>query len=710
MSTRLSKLLPAAWLACAACGTPEQPGVEEATFLQGDFGRASGSVTGLDAREAHARVRDVLHQVAPTFGLRTEDLFLKRVSTDARGHQYLRYGQTWNGHEVIGAEVLLFLDPEGRAYAVNSSAREGPRAAIQPRLSQEAAVRAARDATDARGTEAQGTGRLVYVRREDGPLVLAHEVRVTGTRAGLPVKDTLYVDALGGEVVLRDSDIQPLLQRAVYSAGNTATVPGTLQRGEGQGSTGDAHVDGNYEHLGTTWQCLQANFGRDSYDNAGAPLKSTVHYETGYVNAYWDGSLGQMVYGDGDGVEAGPLGRSLDVTVHELAHAVTDAESDLLYQNESGALNEALSDILAAHCEAWTKGWVVDEAVFRIGEDVWTPATPGDALRYLASPTADGSSRDYYPERYVGTVDSGGVHWNSGIVNLAFYLLSQGGTHPRGKTGVAVTGIGIQKAGRIFYEANAHCFTASSDFANARACTEQKAEQLYGAAEKAAVTAAWDAVGVPGPPPCPTVVLSNGVAVSGVAASAGSWTCAYTLSVPAGQGSLKFELSGGTGDGDLHVKYGAEPTATSHDCRPYQSGNAETCTFNNPAAGTWYVKVKAYSHFSGASLKGTYTASTVLTNGVATAPYSGAVGSWRCWTLEVPAGRAQLVFTQAGGTGDADLYVKLGTPPTTGSYHCRPWLGGNTETCTLTSPAAGTWYACSYGYGAYSGTTLKGTY
>jgi Zn-dependent metalloprotease len=122
-----------------------------------------------------------------------------------------------------------------------------------------------------------------------------------------------------------------------------------------------------------------------------------VHHSTNYTNAFWNGT--QMVYGDSDGVQSAPLGKSLDVTVHELTHAVTSSESNLTYSNESGALNEGMSDIFSAYCEAWTKGWVVDAAVWMIGDDVWTPGTAGDALRYMANPTQDGSSKDYYPTR-----------------------------------------------------------------------------------------------------------------------------------------------------------------------------------------------------------------------------------------------------------------------------------------------------------------------
>ena len=96
-----------------------------------------------------------------------------------------------------------------------------------------------------------------------------------------------------------------------------------------------------------------------------------------------------------------------------------------------------------------------------------------------------------------------------------------------------------------------------------------------------------------------------------------------------------------------------------------------------------------------------------------TAQYNGASGSWTCWTLAVPSGKSSVVFNQvgeSGATGDADLYVRFGSAPTTSSYNCRPYLSGNTETCTISNPSAGTWYACSRGYSAYTKVTMKGTY
>jgi Zn-dependent metalloprotease len=740
LSNKILRTFCAAWLglAYAACGTTEQTGTEDVlgvtgekydgediqqalsslsnssvlstqddrvtpAFIKGNLGQVSQSLRGVDASAA-------LNNVAAVYRLRAQDLVLKSTSTDSQGHTYLRYSQTQNGLPVVGAELLLMVNPQGTVYAANSSAygvAQGVQVASKPAIAAEAA------AVHARGSDldfrAEGTGRLVYVRGENGKLVLAHETIVTGERDGLPVKDMVYVNAANGQVALRAPTIHSALNRAVHSANNGSSLPGTLRRGEGAAATGDTHIDDNYTHLGTTYNCYFENFGRDSYTGAGAQLKSTVHYSSNYVNAFWNGT--QMVYGDGDGTQSGPLGKSLDVTVHELTHAVTENESNLIYSNESGALNEGMSDIFSAYCEAWTKGWAMDAPVWMIGDDIWTPATPNDALRYMANPTQDGSSKDYYPERYTGTSDNGGVHWNSGIANLAFKLLSTGGTHPRGKTTVNVTGIGIQKAGKIFYEANANCMTSSSNFAAAKTCTEQKAEQHYGAAEKASTTQAWEAVGVGiVVPPPPTVTLTSGTAVAISDTTGGNKY--YKLTVPAGQTTLTFNTSGGTGDLDLYVRRGAAPDASTYDCRPYASGNTESCSFPNPVAGDYYVMINAYSTYSGASLVGTYggTAGNALTNNVATAPYSGAAASWKCWTLNVPAGKTSVVFTQAGGTGDADMYVKAGSQPTLSSYTCRPYKSGNAETCTISAPAAGTWYACSYGFSAYTNTTMKGAY
>jgi len=718
LTNRMMKTFCAAWLGAslAACGAADEGALEQGarkdadvqaalaglkdvkvlstqdgvpTFIQGSLGKVPSGVTGLRmARDVDVETRQTLSRVAPVFQMNADELVFTRASKDERGHQFLRFQQMLNGLPVMGGEMLLHADGSGNVYAANSSLRGTRGVAAQARVAPEAAARAAVDASLARNASAEGEPRLVYFQAEGAKQAsLAYEVNVVGERDdGLPVNDLVYTSAEDGKVLGTNSRIHTAQNRAVYSANNGTSLPGSIKRSEGGAATGDSHVDENYGHLGTTYQCYSQNFGRDSFDNAGAQLRSTVHYSNNYVNAFWNGS--QMVYGDADGTTAGPLGKSLDVTVHELTHAVTNYESNLVYSNESGALNEGMSDIFSAYCEAWTKGWATDAAVYMIGDDIWTPATPGDALRYMTNPTQDGSSKDYYPERYTGTSDNGGVHWNSGIANLAFYLLSEGGTHPRGKTTTVVSGIGIEKAGKIFYEANANCMTSSSNFASAKSCTEQKAQAFYGATELAAVTAAWEAVGVGvAVPPPTTTVLSNGVPVTGISDSSGGMKY-YELTVPSGQSSLVFDTSGGSGDVDLYVKFGSAPDSSTYDCRPYKGGNTESCSFTSPAAGKWYVMLKAYSTYSSVTLKGTYSGGSGGGGTPVTETESGSVASGATVNYGAYSVVAGTTFkVTMTGSGDPDLYVKFGSAPTTSSYDCRPYASGASETCTLTVPS-----------------------
>ncbi len=204
--------------------------------------------------------------------------------------------------------------------------------------------------------------------------------------------------------------------------------------------------------------------------------------------------------------------------------------------------------------------------------------------------------------------------------------------------------------------------------------------------------------------------LQNGVGVtiSGATGSQQNWS----FSIPSGTATLTVTLNGGTGDADLYVKAGSAPTLSSYDCRPYVNGNTETCTFNNPTAGNWYVMVNGYAAYSGVTLKATWGAdtTTALSNNVPVTGISGATGSQQYWKLTVPSGQTQVVFHISGGTGDADLYVKAGSKPTTTSYNCRPYLNGNNETCTIANPAAGDWYVMLRGYQTFSGVSLVGHY
>ncbi|MGM9986945.1 MAG: M4 family metallopeptidase [Bacillaceae bacterium] len=274
-----------------------------------------------------------------------------------------------------------------------------------------------------------------------------------------------------------------------YDAKNRTSLPGTLWVDTDNKLTATydrAAVDAHY-YAGLTYDYYKSTFNRNSYDNAGAALKSTVHYSRSYNNAFWNGA--QMVYGDGDGSTFISLSGGLDVIGHELTHAVTEYESNLIYQYESGALNEAISDVFGTLVE-FKSGKNPD---YLIGEDIYTPSTSGDALRSMSNPAAFGDP-DHYSKRYTGSQDNGGVHINSGIINKAAYLIAQGGTFYN----VTVTGIGNDKLGAIFYRANTQYLTSSSTFSQARAALISAATSLYGSTsqEVKTVTAAFNAVGI----------------------------------------------------------------------------------------------------------------------------------------------------------------------------------------------------------------------
>ena len=208
-------------------------------------------------------------------------------------------------------------------------------------------------------------------------------------------------------------------------------------------------------------------------------------------------------------------------------------------------------------------------------------------------------------------------------------------------------------------------------------------------------------------------VLQNGVALTGQSGATGAQLF-YTVVIPAGASNLVISESGGTGDADLYTKFGSAPTLSSYDCRPYITGNNESCTVAAPQAGTYYVMLNGYTAFSGVSVKATWSTSSgggnVLQNGVPVSGLSATKGNALYYTMVVPAGASNLKLAIAGGTGDADLYVKLGSTPTTSSYDCRPYVTGNTESCTTASPTAGTYYVMVRAYSSYSGVTLTGSY
>ena len=225
-----------------------------------------------------------------------------------------------------------------------------------------------------------------------------------------------------------------------------------------------------------------------------------VHYNliaAGYPdnnNAFWNGSV--MTYGDGSGTGGFDVLTSLDVAAHEIGHAVCSNTANLTYQNESGAMNEAFSDIWAACVEYYA---APTKSTWLIGEDI-ERRSGHTALRSMSNPNAEGQPDTYKGTSwYAGTADSGGVHTNSGVLNYWFYILSIGksGTNDIGNA-FNVTGITIDKAAKIAYRLESVYLTANATYANARTSGIQSAIDLYGAgsAEVIATTNAFYAVGI----------------------------------------------------------------------------------------------------------------------------------------------------------------------------------------------------------------------
>lgn len=473
----------------------------------------AGHAYSIAGQLGHAATSDDAPAIlARAVGISSDELHVERVETDRLGMTHVRMSQTKNGLRVVSGQAIVHVDRDGSVRSSETSLADHDLSPV-PVIAEDAARATAVADTD--GSVVDTRGELVYViSNRDRELHLAWEIRVEGAGQGLPIIDNVYVDAGSGRVVDRHPRIYTAKNRTVQDGKNgTFPVNGATAAGNETTPPTEAIAKAAFDNTGTTYDCYQTLFQRDSYDGAGATLTSQVHvqfdYGTGQLdknNAMWAPDVLMMAYGDGDGTTMSPLARSLDVTAHELTHAVTSSTSDLVYQNESGALNESISDIMGTVCKTWKNGDVVTPDTWKLGMDIYTPGTPGDGLRYMDNPTLDQYSSDYYPEQINNPQDAGGVHGNSGISNLAFVLLVQGGHHPRNKTTIEVPGLGIDKAGQIFYRAETTKWMPNTNFAQARAGAEAAANELYpGTCAKSAVSLAFAAVGVGTAPPADTV-------------------------------------------------------------------------------------------------------------------------------------------------------------------------------------------------------------
>jgi hypothetical protein len=277
---------------------------------------------------------------------------------------------------------------------------------------------------------------------------------------------------------------------AVHSADNGTSLPGRLVRGASDGPTGDVAVDEAHAGVRASLALFAEVYGRASYDGAGAPVVATVHYGRSYDNAFWDGR--QLVFGDGDGRVFTRFTKPVDVLGHEFTHAVTEHTAGFVYQGQSGALNESMSDVFASCLKQRLLGQTAEQADWLVGEGIFLPTVRGRALRSMAEPGTAyddpalgkdpqvGSMDDYIET----TQDNGGVHLNSGIPNRAYHLAA-----------LAIGGEAWEGAGRIWYAALTSGLGPDTDFATFAAATVTAAADVSEAAREA-VAGAWSEVGL----------------------------------------------------------------------------------------------------------------------------------------------------------------------------------------------------------------------
>ncbi|HNV78385.1 MAG TPA: M4 family metallopeptidase [Thermomonas sp.] len=566
-----------------------------------------------------------------------DSTLLMRAQRADYGVRNYRYDQTFRGIPIFGEGVVVSEDGAGNVRTMFGNLYSGldqDIASTTPRLSKAAALVAGKraglgDRISGMLVENESADLRVYI-DESGRGHLAYVVSffADAIGAGSPTRPLIIIDANTGRILKQRENLQHALVGTgpggnaktgqyeygtnygyldVTQSGTTCTMNSTNVKtvNLNNASTNTSNtafsytcprntvktINGAYSPLNDAHYFGQVVFNMYQAYIGQAPLSfqlvMKVHYKTNYENAFWNGTA--MTFGDGASTFY-PL-VSLDVSSHEVSHGFTEQQSGLCYDNGSqcGGMNEAFSDMAGEAAEYYSRGtndWKVGAEIFK----------GTGALRYMNNPTQDGSSID----NAANMTSSMDPHYSSGVYNKAFYNLA------------TKAGWNTQKAFQVFARANRDYWTANISWNNGACGVQTAATDLgYTVAD---VTSAFSAVGVScsgggggGGGGSTGGVLTKGVAVTGINQTAGN-AVNYTMVVPAGSTNVTFTMSGGTGDADMYVKLGSAPTDSSYDCRPYKSGNAESCTFASSTGGTYYIRLKAYSAFSGVSLVGDYTA------------------------------------------------------------------------------------------------------
>lgn len=453
---------------------------------------------------------------------------------DEKGRQHVRLTRTHKGLPVIGGDVVVHSDSNGRFAGASLTLPAPLKINMGAAVSEENAILTAQRSVSGLYSGEPGSRLVVYARNAHP--VLAYDVQLEGAKAdGTPSDLHVIVSAADGQLLDQWDDIHTSAAAAIgrtqYSGnvgltsdlssgyyylrdparGNNYTTDmnnsqmkrstGTIFRNTvaefGDNTTANRATAGADAQFGvqTTWDFYLNRFNRSGIANDGAGALSRVHYGTNYANAFWSDSCFCMTYGDGDGRTFSAL-TSLDVAGHEMTHGVTSRTAALIYSGESGGLNEATSDVMGTMVEFYANS-TSDTGDYLIGEMIYiSNPDQSKALRYMYKPSLDGKSPDCWSAS-VGNLD---VHYSSGIGNRAFYFMAEGVTSLSGAScnGSTFAGIGKEKASAVWYKALTQYMTSNTNYAGARTATLNAASDLYGSGsvEYNAVAAAWSGVNV----------------------------------------------------------------------------------------------------------------------------------------------------------------------------------------------------------------------
>lgn len=444
-----------------------------------------------------------------------ERLEVTSVEEDAQGgHRHVCLAQFVGNIPVHEGSTQVHIDGKGVVIAYKDNRLASANVDLNPRVSgAEAVSRAMADMDPVKGEKREIELCLYRDRNKNVHLAwhIGIEVAVEhGFRH-------YFLDASDNALLYKFSESRGVMARRTFTAGNQQILSGTLVL-ENEQSSSDPVVQAAHDNAREVYNYYHGTFGRDSFDNKGAPLVSTVHFGQAYNNAYWNSYRKQMVYGDGDGNRWLPLAYALDIVGHEFTHAVTSNTARFVYAEQSGALDEAFADFFGVMIT--NDGEISD---WQMGEGVYTPFRSGDALRDLSDPSRFGlpDHMDDFIHLRPGEQpdadknDMGWLHYNCGIPSKAAYLAVAGGEHH----GIRVEGLGRRKVEQIFYLAMTEYLRSSTlsrwTFEQARFALLNACRQLFGdqGKEYAAIKNAWAAVGV-GEPASGFTLVENEVSPS----------------------------------------------------------------------------------------------------------------------------------------------------------------------------------------------------